>query len=171
MTFFCIFMPYPFLLSFVPFVSSSSSFLLPVCISHSCYFSVFVSHIRNSNICVLFNGAVSSSDYIASDDIIMNWKGYGRKWSCPNLGHFPGIFLEGLRDTTKILSQDSRSPHRYLNTGPSKYEAGELTTRHLEHRAAILLEHMFPLFLFFYPINNLLVLRIQIPCRHIPVCL
>jgi hypothetical protein len=32
----------------------------------------------------------------------MNWKGYGRKWSWPNLRYYPGIFLEGLWKTTKI---------------------------------------------------------------------
>jgi hypothetical protein len=46
----------------------------------------------------------------------MNWKGCG-------------ICLEGLRKTTKNLSQDSRSPGRDLNPGPPEYEAGVLTTR------------------------------------------
>jgi hypothetical protein len=31
----------------------------------------------------------------------MNWKGYGRKRSWPNLRQYPGIFLEGLREITK----------------------------------------------------------------------
>jgi hypothetical protein len=51
----------------------------------------------------------------------MNWKGCGRKRSWPNLRYYPGICLEGLRKTTKNLSQDSRSP--------PEYEAGELTTQ------------------------------------------
>jgi hypothetical protein len=46
-----------------------------------------------------------------------------------NLKHFPVILLEGLRKTTKYLSQDSRSPGRKLNHGPPEYEAGVLTTR------------------------------------------
>jgi hypothetical protein len=39
------------------------------------------------------------------------------------------ICLEGLRKTTKNLSQDSRSPGRDLNPGPPEYKAGVLTTR------------------------------------------
>jgi hypothetical protein len=34
-------------------------------------------------------------------------KGYGRKRLWPNLRHYSGIFLEGLKKTTKILGQDS----------------------------------------------------------------
>jgi hypothetical protein len=37
-----------------------------------------------------------------------------------------GIYLKGLRKTTKKLSQDSRSQDRNLNPGPPKYEAGVL---------------------------------------------
>jgi hypothetical protein len=39
--------------------------------------------------------------------------------------------FHGLRKTTKILSQDSRSPGRDLNAGPPEYEAEVLTTRSL----------------------------------------
>jgi hypothetical protein len=35
----------------------------------------------------------------------------------------------GLRKTTKYLSQDSRSPGRDLNPGPTEHEAGEVTAR------------------------------------------
>jgi hypothetical protein len=59
----------------------------------------------------------------------MNWKGYGKKQSWPNLGYYPGICLEGLRKTTKSFSENSRFPGRDLNAGPSVYEAGVLTTR------------------------------------------
>jgi hypothetical protein len=59
----------------------------------------------------------------------MNWKGCGRKRSWPNKRHYPGIFLEGLRKSTKNLSWDSRSPGRDLNPGPPEYKAGVLTTR------------------------------------------
>jgi hypothetical protein len=40
-----------------------------------------------------------------------------------------GICLEGLRKTTKNLSQDSRSPGRDLNPRFSEYEARVLATR------------------------------------------
>jgi hypothetical protein len=43
--------------------------------------------------------------------------------------HYPRIYLEGLKKTTKSLSQDTRSPSRNLNPGPPEYEAGVLTTR------------------------------------------
>jgi hypothetical protein len=47
----------------------------------------------------------------------------------PNFRYYLGICLEGLRKTTKNLSQVSRSPGRDLNPGPPEYEAGVLTTR------------------------------------------
>jgi hypothetical protein len=77
----------------------------------------------------LFNDAVSSSDYIASNDRIMNWKVYGRKRSWPNLRYYSGICLEELRKTTNTLSQGSRSLGRDLNSRPPEYKAGVLTTR------------------------------------------
>jgi hypothetical protein len=39
-----------------------------------------------------------------------NEKGFGRKRSWPNFWYYPVIHLEALRNTTKNLSQDSRSP-------------------------------------------------------------
>jgi hypothetical protein len=59
----------------------------------------------------------------------MNWKRCRRKQSCPNLWDYPSICLEGLRKTTKNLSQDSQSLGWDLNHGPPKYEAGVLTTQ------------------------------------------
>jgi hypothetical protein len=59
----------------------------------------------------------------------MNCKGCGRKGSCPNLMCYPGICLDRLSKTTKILSQDSRSPGRDFNPGPPEYKVGALTTR------------------------------------------
>jgi hypothetical protein len=47
----------------------------------------------------------------------MNWEGYGRKRSWPNLRYYPGIYLDGLRKATKNLSQDIRSRSRDLNLG------------------------------------------------------
>jgi hypothetical protein len=37
------------------------------------------------------------------EHLIMNWKGYGRKWSWPNVQYYPGICLEGLRKIMKKL--------------------------------------------------------------------
>jgi hypothetical protein len=45
------------------------------------------------------------------------------------LRYYTGIRLEGLRKSTRILSQDSRSSVRKLNPGPIQYEAGVLITR------------------------------------------
>jgi hypothetical protein len=45
------------------------------------------------------------------------------------LRHYPSICLEGLRKTTKNLSQDSRPPGRDLNPAPPEYESGVLDTR------------------------------------------
>jgi hypothetical protein len=58
----------------------------------------------------------------------MNWRGCGRKRSCPNLRYYPSIYVEGLRKTTKNLSQNNLSPGRDVNSGPPKYEAGVSTT-------------------------------------------
>jgi hypothetical protein len=60
---------------------------------------------------------------------MMNWKGFGRKLSWCNRRYYPGICLEGLRKTTKNLSQDSQSLGQDLNPGPPKYNAGVLTTQ------------------------------------------
>jgi hypothetical protein len=57
----------------------------------------------------------------------MDWKGFGRKRTRPNLKYYPGIRLEGLRKTTENLIHDSRCPGRDLNPGPPEYEAGVLT--------------------------------------------
>jgi hypothetical protein len=59
----------------------------------------------------------------------MNWKICGRRESWSNLRYYPGIYLEGLRKATIILNQDSLSPGRDLNLGPSEYEAGVLATQ------------------------------------------
>jgi hypothetical protein len=58
-----------------------------------------------------------------------NWEECGRRRSWPNLRYYPVICLKGLRKTTKILTQDNRSPCRHLNLGLPKYEPGVLTTR------------------------------------------
>jgi hypothetical protein len=69
----------------------------------------------------------------------MNWKGCERKWSWPNLRHYTGIYLEGLRKTIKNCQvnwcpdQDSNwAPHEHksevLHTGPTclVFESQEL---------------------------------------------
>jgi hypothetical protein len=66
-------------------------------------------------ICSIFGKAFSSLYYIASvmwkdDTWMINWKGCGRNRSWPNFRNYPGIWLGKLRETTKNLSQDSRSP-------------------------------------------------------------
>jgi hypothetical protein len=53
----------------------------------------------------------------------MNWKGYGRVWSWPNLRYYPSIFLEVVRRILKNSSEDSRSAGQDLNLEPTKYEA------------------------------------------------
>jgi hypothetical protein len=59
----------------------------------------------------------------------MNWKGYGRKWSWPNLRYYPRISLEVLRKTMENLSQYSWTLGQDLNLGPKKkYEGAVLTT-------------------------------------------
>jgi hypothetical protein len=45
------------------------------------------------------------------------------------LSDYPDICLEGLKKTTKTLSQDNRSLGRNLSLGFTEYEAGVLTTR------------------------------------------
>jgi hypothetical protein len=42
--------------------------------------------------------------------------------------YYTGICLEGLRKTTKNLSQVSRSLRRDLNLAPTEYEAGVIIT-------------------------------------------
>jgi hypothetical protein len=60
---------------------------------------------------------------------MINWKGFGRKWSWPNFKvlsrHSPG----GTEDNHENRSEVSRSSDRDLNPGPPESEAGVLTTR------------------------------------------
>jgi hypothetical protein len=53
------------------------------------------------------------------------------KWSCPDLRYDPGMCLEGLRKTMRILSWDIQSLSWDFNPGPPEYKAGVLTT-HLQ---------------------------------------
>jgi hypothetical protein len=49
-----------------------------------------------------------------------------RMWKEAAMAYFKVLFLlclEGLRETTKSLSQESRSPDRDLNPEPPEYEA------------------------------------------------
>jgi hypothetical protein len=58
---------------------------------------------------------------------MMNWKGYGRKWSWTNLRKYTGICLERLMKTMKTLHQDIRSSGQDLSFGSPEYESGMLT--------------------------------------------
>jgi hypothetical protein len=61
-------------------------------------------------VCSLLNGTLDNSDYIAWNDwTIVNNKmaGCGRKWSWPKSMQYPDIFVEGMRNATKNLSQDA----------------------------------------------------------------
>jgi hypothetical protein len=59
--------------------------------------------------------------------MIISWKGYRRNQLCPNLRYYPGIFLEGVRKTTKT-SVRIASLQTDLKPGSPKYEVGVLTT-------------------------------------------
>jgi hypothetical protein len=60
------------------------------------------------------------------DKWMMNWKGCGRMRPRPNLRYYPSICMEGLRKTTKNLSQNSRCPGRDLNSWSPEYKEGVL---------------------------------------------
>jgi hypothetical protein len=55
---------------------------------------------------------------------MMNWKGFERKRSWPNLRYYPGIYLEGTEKITKHLSQESRCLGRDTNPGPLNTKQG-----------------------------------------------
>jgi hypothetical protein len=83
--------------------------------------------------CSLFYDAFSvTKTYIASNKRVTSklWFGKDLEESGRDLilRYYPGIHLQGLRETTKNLSQDSRSPDRDINPGPPEYE-GVLTIR------------------------------------------
>jgi hypothetical protein len=78
---------------------------------------------------VIFNYVFSATQgYIASTKRV-NLKACGRTRSWPNLRYYPGTYLEGLRNSTKILSQDSRPLGRDFNPGALEYEAEVLNIR------------------------------------------
>jgi hypothetical protein len=68
---------------------------------------------------------LSGSNCILSNDKMIN----ELERICSNLRYYPGIFLEGLREITENLSQDSRSPGQDFNLGPPGYKAKLLTTQ------------------------------------------
>jgi hypothetical protein len=61
----------------------------------------------------------------------MNCKRFGRKRSWPNFKLVSSTRVEGLKTTTKHLSQDSRSPCQDFNPEPAEYEAGMLAAQPL----------------------------------------
>jgi hypothetical protein len=70
---------------------------------------------------------------------MISCKQFRRKLHSLTLRYYLSIRREGLRKNTKNLTEDSRSPGRDLNPGPSKNEAGVLTTRprHYKHNKYI----------------------------------
>ena len=56
--------------------------------------------------------AISNSERILNETVVVQSKSY------------PDIWLEDLRKTTKILSQDRRSPGRDLDQGPPEQTSG-----------------------------------------------
>jgi hypothetical protein len=59
-----------------------------------------------------------------------NGKRSERKRALLNLGYSPDVCPEGLRKTTKHISQDNRSQGRDLNPEPPGYKVGVLTPNH-----------------------------------------
>jgi hypothetical protein len=52
--------------------------------------------------------------------MMMNWKGFCRKRSWPNLRYYSAIRVKGLRKSTKNLNQNSRSPGPRIEPGTSR---------------------------------------------------
>jgi hypothetical protein len=55
---------------------------------------------------------------------MMSVKGFCRKRSWPNLIYYGGVYLEGLRKTTEILSQHSQSPGKIIETARVSQKSG-----------------------------------------------
>jgi hypothetical protein len=53
---------------------------------------------------------------------MVTWKGFGRKWSWPNVETLSHILLEGLRKIMKNFSEDSPSLGRDLDLPNTKQE-------------------------------------------------
>jgi hypothetical protein len=81
----------------------------------------------------------------------------------PNFEGLSGIRLESLREATRNLSQDSRSPGRDLNPGPPKYEAHFPTTR---PRRTILRYHV-PFCYVLYVLHRLSCIQRIITCKYV----
>jgi hypothetical protein len=68
---------------------------------------------------------------VSNDRVISDWR-IGKELEGGGRGiilrYYPSIRLEGLRKTTRHLSQDSRPPSLDFNSEPPKYEARVLTT-------------------------------------------
>jgi hypothetical protein len=58
----------------------------------------------------------------SGDKWMLNWKGCVRNGRGLILRHYPSICYEGLKETTKNLSQDNLYPGWDLNPEPSKYD-------------------------------------------------
>jgi hypothetical protein len=58
----------------------------------------------------------------------MNYKRYGRRQSWSKLRYYPGICVEGLRETTEKPQSEYLFPGRDLTLGAPEYEAAVLST-------------------------------------------
>jgi len=74
----------------------------------------------SSSVCI----TVSNSRMI-NDQWTVNWRGYGRKCSWPNMKYSTEVFLEGLRNITETIASRV-TVFQYVSLGPSIREAGEI---------------------------------------------
>jgi hypothetical protein len=58
---------------------------------------------------------------------MMNWKGFGRKWSQPDFEILPQDSSGGAEENHENLSQDNWSEGQDLNLGLPEYKARVLT--------------------------------------------
>jgi hypothetical protein len=61
---------------------------------------------------------------------LINWKGFARKLSWPKLRYHPGTCLEGVRKTTRDLTQANRCPDRDSNLASPEYKPTALPLDH-----------------------------------------
>jgi hypothetical protein len=52
----------------------------------------------------------------------ISWRGCRGTRLCSSIGYSPDIYPDGLKKTTKYLSQDGRSSGKYFNPGPPEYK-------------------------------------------------
>jgi hypothetical protein len=77
-----------------------------------------------------FNDASSLSRLWSFGNWDDRWIRNDLKWSGRGLRHYPGICLDGLRKTTKSLSQNNRCPGRYPKRAAAGYDSRALLLGH-----------------------------------------